>query len=78
MKQSNYNSKKTLSVFLALGFQHIPEADSEFIYYLFHPIIKKEVIVDKITNIDFELVKYQLEWIELQEELFDSLYENLN
>ena len=59
MKQSNYESKRILAVFLELGFQRITEADNEFVYYLYHPTIKQEVIVDKIANVDFEVVKYQ-------------------
>lgn len=77
MTQSNYEAVKSFNVFSMLGFEHIPETDNESIYYLYHPVLKKEVFVEKKDAVDFGFIQYQLTFIGFNEIFFDSLYEHL-
>lgn len=77
MKRNNYEPDKTFHVFKTLGFNHISESDNEYIFYLYHPILLKEIFIDKKDIVDFGSIQYQLDFIELNEVFFDSLYDNL-
>jgi len=75
LKLVTYDSKQTLKVFVVLGFETITE--NEFVTYLYSRVSNEEVFVDKNTNIGFEIIKKQLEYIHVHEWVFDALYENL-
>ncbi len=56
----------------------MPESDNEFTCYLYHPVLSKEVIIDKKDMMGHSSIRYQLNHIELNEIFFDSPCESLN
>jgi len=75
LKFATYDSKQTLKVFFVLGFEQI--LDNEFIHYLYNRESNEEIIVDKNANVSFEVIKKQLGYIDVNEWVFDALYENV-
>jgi len=77
MKRNNYEPNKTFNVFNKLGFEHISESDNEFVFYLYHPVLLKEIFIDRKDEVDYGSIQYQLDHIGFNDIFFDSLYDNL-